>query len=112
MTAKQAIRNLRGMGAESPAQYFLYLANHAHDARLLDGQRLCDATDFIVFLRELAEASSTVIEIGPAQGVALGLRARIATCHRCGHVHELDGECGVYMGKSAGYCRCELEASA
>ena len=33
-------------------------------------------------------------------------------CPRCGHVHTGDGECGVFMGRSAGHCRCQEVVSA
>ena len=57
MTAKEAIVELCRRGAHDPTACFLYLANHVAEFRLSDGQRLNDGTDFIAWLRELAEAS-------------------------------------------------------
>lgn len=111
MTVPQLITILRARPNLDPAEYLLYLANHVHEIRLADGQRLNDATDFIVFLRELAEASRTVIEVSPAVAVGLGLRAKLSTCHRCGHIHKEAGECGAEMGPGR-ICRCELEVRA
>lgn len=34
------------------------------------------------------------------------------TCPRCGHVHSGDGECGTFMGRSAGHCQCQEKVTA
>ncbi len=70
MTAKEAIANLRAAGADEPVEYFLYLANHSHEARLAGGGRLTDGTDFIAWLRELAEASETFPDRGASRKTA------------------------------------------
>jgi hypothetical protein len=57
MTAKELIANIRGraLGAgASPRDLFNYLADQVYEARLADGQRLLDGTDFKAWLRELA----------------------------------------------------------
>jgi len=103
------ISNLRAMGAFDPTECFLYLANHAHEARTSDGQRLNDATDFAAWLVELARAFEDQALAKAFRG--LDKRLHASTCPRCGHVHEGVGECGVWMGAGR-YCRCELEVAA
>jgi hypothetical protein len=99
MTAKEAIANLRAAGATDPVEYFLYLANHAHEARLGGGSRLNDSIDIAMWLAELAEAIR--LEGLASRGIALD-----KTCPRCGHIHEGDIECGMFIG-SGQFCRCE-----
>jgi hypothetical protein len=56
MNARELITHLRSKGGTiEPAEYFLYLAAHAHEARLNDGSRLLDQTDFTTFLIEVAK---------------------------------------------------------
>jgi len=55
-TARDAILYLYSAGKPEAIEVFLYLANHSHELRTGDGQRLNDATDFKVFFVELAEA--------------------------------------------------------
>jgi hypothetical protein len=98
MTAKEALSNCLAAGAMESVEYFLYLASHADELRTSDGQRLNDNTDFAVFLREFAEALCPFVEKSPP--------AHHSTCHSCGHIHTEDDECGMFMGTSAGYCRC------
>jgi hypothetical protein len=108
MTAKEAIANLRATGADDPVEYFLYLANHVHEARLTNGSRLNDAIDIALWLTELAEAirvpSLDLAEIESKRRADL-------TCPRCGHIHEGDRECGAFIGGGR-ICRCEMEVSA
>lgn len=33
-------------------------------------------------------------------------------CNSCGHVHEAPEECGMFMGKVAGYCPCQAKVLA
>jgi hypothetical protein len=103
MTAKELIANIRaralGAGA-GPRDLFNYLADQVYEARLADGQRLLDATDFKAWLRELAEAAA------PA-----ATRDHLRTCPRCGHIHEGASECGEDMGGGR-ICRCELSVPA
>jgi hypothetical protein len=86
MTAKELIANIRaralGAGA-GPRDLFNYLADQVYEARLADGQRLLDATDF----------------------------KALRTCPRCGHIHEGASECGEDMGGGR-ICRCELSVPA
>ena len=124
MTAKEAITNLRSTGATEPIEYFLYLADH-HEARLADGQRLNDLTDFAAWLRELAEAASPQpLSLAPVRicasfkgprfvlgPVEVQKLSQLATCPRCGHIHQGEEECGMFMGASAGFCRCEEETT-
>jgi len=109
MTALEAVRNLRAAGAIEPVEYFLYLASHASDLRLRDGQGLNDGTDFKAFLVELAEAVlPQPVTLSPVEVVQL---THLATCPRCGHIHQGQSECGEEMGAGR-ICRCELEVSA
>jgi hypothetical protein len=101
MTAKDAVRNLRALGALDPVESFLYLANHLDEARLGEGQRVCDATDFAAWLAELA-AEVRAAKLQHAEG----------TCPRCGHLHEAQDECGVFMGASARFCGCQMKVRA
>jgi hypothetical protein len=57
MTAKEMISNLRALGPQDASAIFQYLADHATEARLPRGGRLCDVTDFTAWLRELADAA-------------------------------------------------------
>src|SRR5882724_11699774 len=51
MTAKELLANLRSTaGTIDPAECFLYMAAHAHELRLDDGQRLNDLVDFTSWL--------------------------------------------------------------
>lgn len=88
-----------------PREMFLYLAAHAHELRLRDGQRLNDLTDFTTFFLELSQAlkpESAARNLVPAQP------RWHETCPRCGHVHQGEAECGEPMGGGR-VCRCELE---
>jgi hypothetical protein len=97
MTAQQAVAYLRRLGPY-PHEHFLYLASHVHEARLADGSRVMDATDFAAWLIELADVNSPLPKLDP-------------TCPRCGHTHEGENECGTYLGGQR-FCRCELEVPA
>lgn len=128
MTAKELIANLRSLGTLDGHVIFNYLAEHTYEAKLATGQQLRDASDFKAFLRELAEEAKIPgpshfrrsTEVSTAAGNGTGpkvlppapqRRYEDATCPRCGHVHEGDGECGVLIGGGR-YCRCELEVPA
>jgi hypothetical protein len=110
MIAKELIANIRGraLGAGAgPRDLFNYLADQVYEARLADGQRLLDATDFKAWLRELAEASTL-----PQPGLPASQARRLHdTCPRCGHIHEGGFECGAEMGGGR-ICRCELGVPA
>jgi len=110
MTPAELLSNLRFAGAEEPIEIFLYLANHAHELRTNDGQRLNDGIDFAVFLVEFAD----VLSKNPLGTKTLerAIRSVQETCHVCGHLHEGDGECGVFMGTKVGYCDCKAEVHA
>jgi hypothetical protein len=108
MNAKEVISSIRaralGAGA-GPRDLFNYLAEQVYEARLSDGQRLLDATDFNAWLRELAEASTY-----PTMTLSHE-RTIQDTCPRCGHIHEGINECGADIGGSR-ICRCELSVPA
>ncbi len=120
MTAAEAIRTLQAEGAHEPIEYFLFLANHAHELRLANGGRLNDGTDWKAFLRELAETSEALDRKSPratdctfvnAPPKRMSSKAVDLTCPRCGHVHQGESECGEALGGGR-VCRCELEVPA
>lgn len=105
MTARELVASLRAAGPVDPAECLLYMAAHAHEFRLSGGQRLLDQIDFTSFLIEVSQALAGRDQI-------LANRAENdRTCPRCGHLHEGDRECGVFLG-GGGFCRCELEVPA
>jgi hypothetical protein len=61
MNAAEAYSNAIAAGAQGPIDYFLFLAGHAHELRLENGERLNDGTDFKVFLCELALAAKAAV---------------------------------------------------
>ena len=105
MTARQVVDHLRELGILDNRTLLLALSNCTGEARLQDGQRLNDATDFAAWLREVAG------ELRVPERVAFITRRIDLTCPRCGHVHEGDRECGVEV-PGAGICRCELQVPA
>jgi hypothetical protein len=64
MTAPDIIAHLYRDGEPEPGLVFAYLAIHVGQIRLLDGQRLNDASDFKVFWCEMAEATREVMGKG------------------------------------------------
>src|SRR5882724_9003928 len=96
MTAKELIANLHFSGSIDPAECFLYLAAHAHEARLAGGQRLLDQSDFTAWLIELAQALRQ-------RATSNGEKRVDRTCPRCGHIHEGDRECGAWLGAGRFY---------
>jgi hypothetical protein len=110
MNAKQLISQLRARPNAHPQNLgivFRCLAHSVYDARLVDGQRLLDATDFKAWLLELAEAS-TVHDHSFAGSPRRSLQD---TCPRCGHIHQGEAECGEDLGGGR-ICRCELPVPA
>jgi hypothetical protein len=108
-----------------------YLADHVYLAELANGSHVRDVTDFAQWCRELAEEAAKIGKFpSPSNGaeVSIGLEVGTglkvlpprpqqrwetdATCHRCGHIHTGDGECGMFMGTKAGYCLCDSKVSA
>jgi hypothetical protein len=98
MNSQELIQNLLRMGPQDTCVIFNYLADHAAEARLANGERLCDVTDVVVWLRELGDAASHVEIVD-------------RTCPRCGHIHQGDTECGEPIGGGR-VCRCELDVPA
>jgi hypothetical protein len=117
MTAKQLVDCLRP--PKEMCRVFHGLADTVSEARLADGQRLCDATDFAAWLRELAE--ETRVQGLSANGsvgngtwpkvMGGGRRSIDSTCPRCGHIHQSAAECCEPLGGGR-VCRCQLEVSA
>lgn len=61
MTATELIRNLRSMGnLHDLKTSLLYIAVHADEVKLRDGNRLLDQSDFTAFLIELANAAEAL----------------------------------------------------
>jgi hypothetical protein len=112
MTAKQLTDCLRL--PKEACRIFHALADSVYEARLAGGQRLCDASDFAAWLRELAEETrvhglpaSDSAGDGTCPKVMRESRRSIDdTCPRCGHVHQHDSECGEQMGGGR-VCRCD-----
>jgi hypothetical protein len=128
MNSQELIADLRALGKQDAKVFFNLLADRVYDARLSNGQRLRDATDFMMWLRELGEASAGDVtgrcfqspnvpseeEIRTWTGVTTGPRCRRLIdnpCPRCGHVHEGSAECGAHIGGGR-TCRCEMEVPA
>lgn len=57
MTADQLIDKFSQLGPQEQHVLFHFLADHLTEARLLNGQRLCDPTDFKAWLRELGDVA-------------------------------------------------------
>lgn len=117
MTAKQLIDLLRPQ--KEMCGVFHGLADTVSEARLADGQRLCDATDFAAWLRELAEETRVQrlpASDSPGNGTCPKVmreshRSIHDTCPRCGHIHQGDAECGEDLGGGR-VCRCQLAVHA
>lgn len=134
MTAAEMIADLVAMGPQNADVVFLYLANHAIDARLEQGQRICDVSDVIAWLRELAEAAKIpdVAEKPQTSSLASGVAESRATaaaefrtwaktqpsaqprwdqrCEDCFHVHTGRYECTEYLGEGR-FCKCSSKAA-
>jgi hypothetical protein len=132
MTAKEVIDDLRAMGPQDVRVIFHYLADRAIDARLAEGQRICDVSDVVAWLRELAEAAKESegnssesdgtfrtrpkVTERPAQARwaeaayndAMAERAR---CPDCFHVHSGRYECTEYLGEGR-FCKCSSKVPA
>lgn len=120
MTARELLSDLRRMGPQSLEVLFTYLANHWYEFRLENGTlvRHSDAIGAREFLLECAAAAKLSPDVESTEvSIAAGSRPRPQvirqeqprwdrTCHNCGHVHEGEEECGVFMG-GGGYCKCE-----
>jgi hypothetical protein len=125
MTAQELIADLRLLGPQDSRVFFSYLADHFHEARLANQQRLCDLSDVIAFLREVAAAADGCEFPESAEVSARGIFGtrpkvihRIAQprnwsdfCPDCGHAHIEDDECGFPIGGGR-ICRCERKVTA
>jgi hypothetical protein len=104
-----------------------YLADHVYRAELESGIPLRDATDFVTWLRELAEEARKLAQIPESTKVSAAAgngTCRTVTrppqqrwqsdfCNTCGHVHIDDTECGFPTGAGGREpCRCERKVSA
>jgi hypothetical protein len=105
MTSTDAICAMRSLGllAEDPRPFLLFLASHYAELRLKNGQRLLDASDWQQFFLEMVDAWKATSVSNKVVSISL-------VCHRCGHQHEGDRECGVDCGGGR-LCRCEMEVS-
>jgi hypothetical protein len=96
-----------------------YLADHVHHAELENGLKLRDATDFVLWLREVAAAVKAPVITETMCSADIGKRPLVSfrvpqprwedACPRCGHVHQGDAECGEQIGGGR-ICRCEFDA--
>ncbi|HZW05360.1 MAG TPA: hypothetical protein VFF58_00500 [Candidatus Nitrosotalea sp.] len=122
MTARELMAYMQRCGPQELNVVFHFLADQAGQARLSNGARLCDVSDFSAWLRELGDAARISGEIPDSTEVLpmpeRSTRPRVTerpaqlrnwnACPRCGHVHEGDRECGVEIGRGQ-ICRCEME---
>jgi hypothetical protein len=129
MTTAQLIAELRTLGpGQNTHEAMLYsrivlrfLADNVQDAQLADGSRLQYVTDFMAWLREVADAArisvSTKVPAMMEMSTRPAVRCRAAQprwnemCPRCGHVHQGDAECGEQIGGGR-ICRCEMDVPA
>lgn len=109
MKAKELIEKYRACGEQDLPVLLHFLADHWHSMRLADGQSLNDNMDSAAALRELAEAARTPETGWRGTGIRIGRNE--SHCHRCGHVHLEDDECGFPIGGGR-VCRCEEEVAA
>ena len=113
MTAREIIAQLRARPNMLGA-ILRYLADRVYDAHTANGQPIRDASDFVAWLRELADVatapafSSTVHSLS---GETMRRHLIESTCPRCGHIHLGEAECGEDMGGGR-RCRCELPVPA
>lgn len=121
MTPTELVDRLKACGPQELHIVFCYLADRAYEAELADGSKLRDASDFKQWLQELCAASRPVAEFsGNTEGQAEPVfrtrpevtRHGAEFCLKCGHVHEGDSSCDVYMGPRAGHCDCTEGARA
>ena len=120
MTSKELVAKYRACGPQEIPVLLHFLADHWYELRLVDGQKMNDATDASLALREIAEAfrlpASVEAQRASRPAPKLTLRQEQqprweSTCNKCGHVHQGDGECAVFLGKG-GYCDCKAEVTA
>ena len=129
MKAQEIIADLSDLGPGQDAPGVLlytrlllhYLADHVSHARLADGQRLNDSTDFVAWLRELAEAARIPVNTKVLEMAGTGTRPLVRRapapqprwdeCPDCGHVHLDDSECGFAIGGGR-VCRCVRKVPA
>jgi hypothetical protein len=122
MTAVDLIANLRALGPQELPVILHFLADHALEGRLTEGQRLCDVTDFKAWLRELAEAFRNSEPVPEAlahsafvTGAAPFLGGKVLStkyiCPDCHHEHEGRNECSKYLGEEK-FCHCESKVTA
>ncbi len=114
VTSKELIDDLRALGPQDLNVVLRYLADRVPAARTADGLRILDASDFIQWLRELAQCWRVSEQLRPPSAALKRVCDRLAgfnTCPRCGHIHQGESECGQEMG-GGGFCRCELNVLA
>ena len=103
LTIPEYVSELRQLGPQSLDVYLHHLADHLYQLRLAGGQRLNDAIDFSLALRELAEAWKM------AESKPLSVAGE--WCPDCGHIHIDPAECGFPTGGGR-VCRCERKVLA
>jgi hypothetical protein len=122
MNAKEFIAHLAPVDLDRLALIFNYLGDHAHEARLLNGGRLHDLTDFAAFFHELASASKFTPSTEVLPRVDFRTRPQVTPrdnlvqvhgdfCPDCGHIHIDGSECGFPIGGGR-ICRCERAVPA
>lgn len=105
-------------GEDRARCFFYMLADSVPIARLNNGCRLIDGTDFIAWLRELGDAAKR-LEDGesacPSGAKILPINSFMelgdSRCPRCNHLHQGVVQCGFDLGGGR-LCRCELPVPA
>jgi hypothetical protein len=119
MKARQIIDHLRTLGPQNANVIFTYLADCVYNARLGNGQRICDVMDCKLWLRELADAAQIAGSTGVTSVEEFHTRPTVTNnrfaggdfCPDCGHVHIDGAECGFPIGGGR-VCRCERAVPA
>jgi hypothetical protein len=126
MNASELLSNFRALGPQPLNVVLQYLADHFHEFRTRTGHKLFTGEDTQMFLEESADVATKVCPLDELVEVSQRLELQAtpkalppapqprydSTCPRCGHKHTGDGECGMFMGMSAGYCKCDVEVVA
>ncbi|HEX3941557.1 MAG TPA: hypothetical protein VHX11_08765 [Acidobacteriaceae bacterium] len=111
MTPKQIIAEFRQLGLQDDCVFLEYLETHVTEARLENGTRLIDASDFKAWLYELSEAAKCPRSVTQMPPPAQRRYSEDSTCPRCGHIHQGLSECGEQLGGGR-VCRCEMAVPA
>ena len=110
MTMEKLSKQLPQIRQQGLSALFHFLAYHIHEARLANGNRVLDASDFKEWLHSVGDIFA---ETSGIRFPSSSVRNRVLedTCPRCGHIHQGVIECGEQIGGGR-VCRCELAVPA